>query len=284
MIVFAKRNLKLFFRDKSAVFFSLLSVFIIIGLYVFFLGEVWTDAMSDMSGVRFLMDTWIMAGILAITSFTTTMGSLGTLVEDKSNKIVKDFAASPIKPFSIASGYILSSFVIGIIMSLVASVLAQIYIVLNGGSILSMTSFIKLLAIMLLTTMTNISIIFFMVSFFNSNKAFTTACTIVGTLIGFLTGIYLPIGQLPENVRLIIKLFPVSHGAALFRQVMMEVPKRETFAGAPLESVQAFEELMGVRFVFNDVLITPQMSVLILMLTSIIFFSLSVFRMRLKKH
>ena len=33
MIGMAKRNLKLFFRDKSAVFFSLLAVFIIIGLF-----------------------------------------------------------------------------------------------------------------------------------------------------------------------------------------------------------------------------------------------------------
>ncbi len=38
MIGMAKRNLKLFFRDKSAVFFSLLAVFIIIGLYALFLG------------------------------------------------------------------------------------------------------------------------------------------------------------------------------------------------------------------------------------------------------
>ena len=35
-----RRNLLLFFRDKSAVFFSLLSVFIIIGLYALFLGDV----------------------------------------------------------------------------------------------------------------------------------------------------------------------------------------------------------------------------------------------------
>jgi len=34
MITFALRNLKLFFRDRASVFFSLLAVFIIIGLYV----------------------------------------------------------------------------------------------------------------------------------------------------------------------------------------------------------------------------------------------------------
>lgn len=36
MINLAVRNLKIFFRDKSSVFFSFLSVIIIIGLYVLF--------------------------------------------------------------------------------------------------------------------------------------------------------------------------------------------------------------------------------------------------------
>ena len=57
MIGFAKRNLLLFFRDKTSVFFSLLAVFIIIGLYALFLGDVWISSFSDMQGVRFLMDS-----------------------------------------------------------------------------------------------------------------------------------------------------------------------------------------------------------------------------------
>ena len=35
MILFAKRNLKVYFRDKGSVFFSILSVLIVIGLYAF---------------------------------------------------------------------------------------------------------------------------------------------------------------------------------------------------------------------------------------------------------
>ena len=47
MIGFTKRNLKVFFRDKPSVFFSLLAAFIIIGLYVLFLGDVWTKNIGD---------------------------------------------------------------------------------------------------------------------------------------------------------------------------------------------------------------------------------------------
>ena len=39
MLNFTQRNLKVFFRQKSAVFFSLLGVILVIGLYVLFLGD-----------------------------------------------------------------------------------------------------------------------------------------------------------------------------------------------------------------------------------------------------
>ena len=55
MISFSLRNLKLFFKDRAAVFFSLLAVFILIGLYALFLGDVWTDSFPDVPNVRGLM-------------------------------------------------------------------------------------------------------------------------------------------------------------------------------------------------------------------------------------
>ena len=84
MIIFASRNLKLFFRDRAAVFFSLLAVLIIIGLYVLFLGDMVAGDLTGVPGGRFLMDSWIMAGLLAVTSVTTTMGAVGVVVDDRS--------------------------------------------------------------------------------------------------------------------------------------------------------------------------------------------------------
>ncbi|MEG0693711.1 MAG: ABC transporter permease, partial [Oscillospiraceae bacterium] len=219
MIGFGIRNLKVFFTDKAAVFFSLLAVFIIIGLYALFLGDVWTSGFEGMSGVRYLMDSWIMAGLLAVTSVTTTMGAFGIMVEDKSKKINKDFTASPIKSSGIVGGYIISAVIIGIIMSLITTVLAEIYVVVNGGELMDLTTLVKVLGLILLATITNSAMVLFVVSFFKSSNAFATASTIIGTLIGFLTGIYLPIGNLPETVQWVVKCFPVSHAAALFRQV-----------------------------------------------------------------
>ena len=48
-----KRNLLIFFRQKSSVFFSLLGVFVIIGLYALFLGDMMEKGMTGMKGSRF---------------------------------------------------------------------------------------------------------------------------------------------------------------------------------------------------------------------------------------
>ena len=156
MIGMAKRNLKLFFRDKSAVFFSLLAVFIIIGLYALFLGDVWTGSMEGMPEVRVLMDSWILSGLLAVTSVTTTMGAFGTMVDDKAKNITKDFSSSPIGRGRLAGGYILSSFIVGVIMTLVALVLVQGYILIEGGAFLGVIPLFKVIGLVLLTTFTNL--------------------------------------------------------------------------------------------------------------------------------
>ncbi|MGI5936439.1 MAG: ABC transporter permease [Oscillospiraceae bacterium] len=282
MISFARRNLLVFFKDRASVFFSLLAVIIIIGLYFIFLGDIWVSSFEGMSGVRYLMDSWIMAGVLSVISVTATMGAFGTMVEDKARKIAKDIYVSPLSRRVITGGYIFSSFVIGIIMSLVTLVLAELYIILNGGRLLGFSSLLKVLGLIVFSTFSNMSLILFMVSFFRSSNAFASASTVLGTLIGFLTGIYLPIGQLPVAVQWVIKLFPISHSAALFRQVMMGEAISITFAGAPAEMEQSFTELMGVIFKFGETQITPLMSIGYLFIAAVIFYVLAGFNLSRK--
>jgi len=284
MINFMKRNLLVFFKDKASVFFSLLSVFIIIGMYALFLGDVWTSSMTEIVGARNIMDCWIVAGLIAVTSVTTTMGAFGTMVEDKSKKIIKDIHSSPLPRVSIAGGYILSSFIIGVIMCLVALVLCQLYLLSGGGSLFTGMQLIKIFGIILLSTFSNTALVLFFVSFFQSNNAFSIASTIIGTVIGFMTGIYIPIGQLPAAVQTVIKVFPPSHSALLLRQVIMEDAIKTGFAGAPADAVASFKELMGVTFKIGGTTVTPMISILILVLAGILFLGLSMLSLSRKKR
>jgi multidrug/hemolysin transport system permease protein len=280
----AKRNLRLYFRDRTSVFFSLLAVLIIIGLYVLFLGDVIQGELKGVPGARFLMDSWIMAGLLGVASITTTMGAFGIMVDDRSKKILKDFSASPIKRSALVGGYLTGTFLIGMIMSLITFVCAELYIAAYGGEWVSIPVFFEVLGIMVLSVISSSSIVFFMVSFFKSISAFGTASTILGTLIGFLTGIYIPIGSLPEGVQAVVKCFPVSHSGALFRQVMMAAPMDQVFAGAPASQVDNFKVSMGVVYQFGDQLTQPLFSIIVLIVTTAVFFTLATLNMSRKRR
>jgi len=210
------------------------------------------------------------------------MGAFGIMVDDKAKKIVKDFNSSPVTQKEIAGGYILGAFAIGVIMCLIALAFTELYIVANGGSFISFFTFIKVTGLIILSTFSGTSMVLFVVSFFKSINAFATASTIVGTLIGFLTGIYLPVGQLPDAVQIIVKVFPVSHAAALFRQVMMEVPLSKSFEGAPAGAVEEFEQLMGVTFKFGETEVSSTASIFVLLITAVLFYGLSILNLSRK--
>lgn len=283
MLNFAQRNLRIFFRQKGSVFFSLMGVFIIIGLYMLFLGDVWVQNFSDIPGVRALMDSWIIAGIVSVTPVTTAMGALGLMVEDRTLNQTKDFMAAPVKRSELVGGYLLSSCTVGFLLSVVALIIGEVYLVAGGASLPSPMLLIQVLGILALSVLASCALVFFLVSFFHSTGAFSTASAIIGTLIGFLTGIYLPIGSLPDAVQWVVKCFPISHAGALLRQVMMTDTLAASFAGAPQAAVSDFQSLMGVTYTYGGYTMEPWAHLLVLVATALAFFLLAVWNVSRKK-
>ena len=85
LMILTGRHLKTYLRDRSAVFFSLLSAFIIIGLMAFFLGDMNIDAILEIAGpyaaagdeletlANQLVLSWTFAGILSINAVSVSI-------------------------------------------------------------------------------------------------------------------------------------------------------------------------------------------------------------------
>jgi len=270
MIAFAGRNLKVFFRDKAAVFFSLLASLIIIGLYALFLGNNMASYLEQFPDSRLLVDRWLVAGLVSITSITTAMGAFGVMVDDKSKQIIKDFLTSPIRRWKLMAGYIFSAFIIGYIMSVITLLVAQVYILAQGGSII-------------LAGFCNTTMVFFFAAFFSTDTSFSTASTVLGTLIGFVTGIYIPIGVLPESVQWVIKLFPTSHAVVILRQILTESTMAKYTDFIPAASLTEINRTMGIQYFFGDTPFPVYGSLLILAGVGVLFFLLSLVHMTKKQ-
>lgn len=277
-----KRNLKLFFRDRTGVFFSFLAVIILFALYLLFLGDTVSQGFA-FPDAQLAATCWIMSGIVAIATVSTTMGAFGIMVDDRSKNIDKDFFASPIARWKITADYLLSAISVGLMMTLLTFVFAELYILSKGGALLELVPMVQMLGAILLSVVASCSMIFFLVSFFRTQQAFSVASTVLGTMIGFVTGMYVPIGVLPEAMGWVIKLFPLSHSVALMRQLLLQAPLAAAFANAPTHAVEEFQKTMGVYYWFGEAKMSAGGSIAILVLTTLVFFGLSVLNMSRKR-
>ena len=113
------RGLKIYFRDKGGVFFSLLGVLIIFALFIFFIGDSIIEDLDWLDNSKSIMNAWVVAGMLASASITTSMGAYAQMVTDRDQKIIKDFYTSPISRASITASYMLTGFIVSVIMSVI---------------------------------------------------------------------------------------------------------------------------------------------------------------------
>ena len=96
------------------------------------------------------------------------------------------------------------------------------------------------------------AIAYFIALFVHSVGAWNGILSIVGTLVGFVGAIYLPMSVLPESVADILRHLPVLHGAAMMRVVCTKEAVEKTFAGIPAEAAEVFREKMGITIVMGD--------------------------------
>jgi multidrug/hemolysin transport system permease protein len=238
---------------------------------------------GDADDIRFLVDSWIMGGLLAVNTVTVSLGALAVMVQDQETKAMRDFMTAPIRRTTIVLSYIISAFIIGVIITVVGLFVMEAYIMIAGGELLSVTSMAKTIGVLLLCVINSTAMLFFITSFVRSSTAFSTVSTITGTMIGFLAGIYVPIGVLPQGVQYIIEIFPTSHGAVLLRQLFMEVPLARVFENAQPEVLEEYNKVFGVEFYIGGEPLSDQMMILYLSVVTVVFVLLSIWRVRKMK-
>ena len=255
-----KRNVLLYIRDRSAVFFSLLSMIIVIGLMVVFLGNMNSDNIIDVlneyGGIRdtvadranavYLVEMWTLAGILVVNAVTVTLMMLGLMVKDEEERKLASFYVAPVSRFKVMLGYIIAAMLVGMIMCILTLGVGGLYIGLTSGEFLSALEVCKVISLIILNVFVAACSMFLVALFVHSMSAWNGINTIIGTLIGFVGAIYLPMGMLPEGVQNVLKCFPVLHGTTMMREICTAKAIEKTFEGFPVEVVAGVKKAMGI--------------------------------------
>ncbi|WP_042478936.1 ABC transporter permease [Bacillus ndiopicus] len=275
-----ERNNKMFRRDKTAVFFSLLSVIIVIGLYALFLQKMQIDSLKQASEATpeliTMVNEWFVAGLLSMIAVSTTLGTFGIAIKDIESKTVVDFLTAPVSRATIQMSYVLNAIIIGFIFSFIALIVCEIFIVATGGTWLSFSSFLKVIGILALSVLLASIMNVFFTLLVNTQNSFAALSTIVGTLLGFLCGVYVPIGALPGFAQNIVMYFPVSHTTLLLRNAFMENSLTQVFAGAPTEAIEQYKLIYGITYKLHGTMLSHATSYIIILSSIIILTILSI--------
>lgn len=221
MIATIKRQIALYFSNKASVFFSLMGAWIAFALYIIFLQKNMVEAWSTVPNPEVMLDQWVMGGVLAVTGVTTTWTGLSRLIKDKENHQFDDFLLTGVSPFSLHVGYLISASMIGLIMQIIMYSVMNAYFYWQDGLVLELNQLPALLGLMVLNSLLGSSLGLIGAQCFKTIEAAERLAIIIGSGSGFLVGVYMPIGGLPDFAQVLIKWTPAAYVAAAFRQILI---------------------------------------------------------------
>ncbi len=284
-----KRNMRLYLRDKGAVFFSLLSMLIIIAVSMLFLGDINAETLADMlssipnrdrsadkANAKLFFLLWTVGGIISINAITVTVAVYSNMIKDKTDGILGAISTCPVKRGAICASYITSAFLCSVIICILTLAISEIYCIIQGAEPLSLKAHIELLFYIILNSFSYSAITYFIASVVKTQGAWSGIGTVIGTLVGFLGGIYIPLGSLAEGLASFLKCLPVIYGVTMFRKTMLSDISSELFDGVGDEIRAECLNTLGVEFEVFSTPVTIGHCILALFLWGAAFLILSI--------
>jgi len=271
-----RRNITMYLRNRASVAFSFLSMLIILALNTIFLGGINEEYLAKFMPasrvqVAHVTGSWLMAGIIVVNAVMVTLSVLGIMVEDEEKHKLAAFLVAPIIRVTLVLSYIMAACMTSFVFCLITLGISQIYLYMTCKVFLSMVALFKIIGLIAANIFSIVTLFICMAVFIRSTSAYGAFTTTIGTLIGFIAGIYLPIGSLPDYVQKVLKAFPVLYGTAAVREVYTEAALLEIFKGAPEEVINGYKVFMGIRIEWGDRGVSLFMCLLLLVGSGILF-------------
>lgn len=232
------RNIKIFLRDKTAVFFSFLSIIILLALYFLFIGRQYTQGMEEISESlqTYLVTSQMMGGVLIINTISLSLGIMGNLIVDLEQHLLEGFLVTPVKRSKIILSYFLSSVIVTTALTLIMWVLTIFYVGIFSGYWYSVSTILVVSLILIVSTFISAALMIYLTTLLKSVNAFGTMSGVLGTFVGFVSGIYMPLIVLGDSMRYVASLVPFTHLTILLKQTLLKHPYEllaAEVAGAP---------------------------------------------------
>jgi ABC-2 type transport system permease protein len=251
IVVLWKRGLKAFIRNRTGLIFSL--IFPLFFVYVF--GAIFKNDFIE-NPIAYML-----SGVIITTVFENSLNLASSTVDDMVSGFMKEVLVSPAKRIEVAVGQLLSAATV--------STLQGIMILVIGLFIgIEFTSWITpfyILFAMICIGMVFSGVGLFMATKVRSGQTFQIIKTAVTMPLTFISGAYIPLSMLPDLLKYVAYLNPMTYATAFFRMIVLEKTN--------LSNAELVKE--GLAININGFIVTPAMSFLIIIMIGVIFIVLA---------
>lgn len=251
IIALWKRGLKAFVRNRTGLIFSLIFPF----FFVYVFGAIFKN--------DFIKNpiAYMLSGVIITTVFESSLNLASSTVDDMVSGFMKEVLVSPAKRIAVAIGQLLSAATV--------STLQGILILVIGFFIgIKFTTWATPLFILL--TMICVGLVFsgvglYMATIVRSGQTFQIIKTAVTMPLTFISGAYIPLSLLPDALKYVAYINPMTYATAFFRMIVLEKTN--------LSAAELVKE--GLAIDINGFIVTPILSFAIIVAIGLIFLILS---------
>jgi len=247
------RNLKIFARNRVQLIFTIIMPFFF--LYVF-------SAIFKNDKIENPVN-YMLAGIVITTVFQTALSIATSTIEDIVSGFMKEVLVSPVRRIQIAVGQLLSAATIATLQGIIILIIGY-FIGLKFTSIITPFAVIGVMAA--------VGLVFsglglFLAALVKNSQTFQIVQTAITMPLTFLCGAYIPLSLLPKTLQYFAYINPMTYTTAFFRTIILEK--------TALSTDQLIAEQLA--FKIGNFVITPLVSMAIVLIFGIIFLLLSTF-------
>ncbi|GKU24475.1 ABC transporter permease [Clostridium folliculivorans] len=248
-----KRGLKAFIRNKTGLIFSLVFPFFFV--YVF-------GAIFKINSIENPI-AYMLSGVIITTVFEGSLNLASSTVDDMVSGFMKEVLVSPAKRITVALGQLLSAATVSTIQGIMILILG-----LFIG--IKFTSWVTPLWVLL--AMISVGLVFsgvglYLATIVRNGQTFQIVKTAVTMPLTFISGAYIPLSMLPDTLRYVAYINPMTYATAFFRMVVLEKTNLSS------------EELVkqGLAIEIHGFIVTPIISFTIIMGIGVLFLILSTY-------
>ncbi|GFZ30767.1 daunorubicin ABC transporter permease [Clostridium zeae] len=248
-----KRGLKAFIRNKTGLIFSLVFPFFFV--YVF-------GAIFKINSIENPI-AYMLSGVIITTVFEGSLNLASSTVDDMVSGFMKEVLVSPAKRITVAMGQLLSAATVSTIQGIMILILG-----LFIG--IKFTSWVTPLWVLL--AMISVGLVFsgvglYLATIVRNGQTFQIVKTAVTMPLTFISGAYIPLSMLPDTLRYVAYINPMTYATAFFRMVVLEKTN--------LSSAELVKQ--GLAIEIHGFVVTPIISFTIIMVIGVIFLILSTY-------